>query len=149
MSISLTLKLQIRQRAEYLCEYCHSSEEASTSQFTIDHLQPRSLGGSDELENLALACHRCNIRRYNFTTGIDPQTNAIVPLFNPRAHQWPSHFAWSQNCLTIVGISAIGRATCKRLDVNDNEHDEGAIVRARRLWIKGGWHPPVGDPIQK
>ncbi|PZO42617.1 MAG: hypothetical protein DCF15_22810 [Phormidesmis priestleyi] len=83
MSISLTLKLQIRQRAEYLCEYCHSSEEASTSQFTIDHLQPRSLGGSDELENLALACHRCNIRRYNFTTGIDPQTNAIVPLFNP------------------------------------------------------------------
>ncbi|PZO46715.1 MAG: hypothetical protein DCF15_19925, partial [Phormidesmis priestleyi] len=67
----------------------------------------------------------------------------------PRAHQWPSHFAWSQNCLTIVGISAIGRATCKRLDVNDNEHDEGAIVRARRLWIKGGWHRPVGDPIQK
>lgn len=145
MSIRAALRSQIRSRANYLCEYCHSSEEASTSQFTIDHLQPRSLGGSDELENLALACHRCNTRRYNFTTGIDPETNSISPLFNPRLHHWSQHFLWSADGLRIVGISSIGRATCNRLDVNDNEHDEGAIVKARRWWIKGGWHPPPDD----
>lgn len=132
MSIKASLKSQVRSRARYLCEYCHSSEEASTSQFTIDHLQPRSLGGSDELENLALACHRCNTRRYNFTTGIDPKDDSLSPLFNPRAHQWVQHFIWSADGLRIVGISSIGRATCNRLDMNDDEHDEGAIVKARR-----------------
>jgi hypothetical protein len=32
---------------------------------------PQSLGGSDNEDNLALACHRCNTRHYNFTTVID------------------------------------------------------------------------------
>ena len=148
MSINASLKSQVRQRAQFLCEYCHSSEEASTSQFTIDHLQPKSLGGSDTSENLALACHRCNTRRYNFTTGIDPQSESIVSLFTPRLHQWNEHFVWSADCLRIVGTSSIGRATCKRLDMNDDEHDEGAIIKARRLWLKGGWHPPANDPTQ-
>lgn len=39
--------------------------------------------GSDEDDNLALACRRCNERRYNFTTGVDPQTQQRVFLFNP------------------------------------------------------------------
>lgn len=30
---------------------------------TIEHLVPRKHGGSDRVENLAAACHRCNIRR--------------------------------------------------------------------------------------
>lgn len=51
MSISLIIRQQIRQRANYLCEYCHSSEEASTSLFTLDHLMPQSLGGTDEENN--------------------------------------------------------------------------------------------------
>ena len=59
MIISLIIRQRIRQRANYLCEYCHSSEKASTSLFTLDHLIPQSLGGTDEENNLALACHRC------------------------------------------------------------------------------------------
>nr|WP_245927647.1 HNH endonuclease [Aphanothece hegewaldii] len=70
--IDSTIRLQVRARANYLCEYCHSSEDASAALFEIDHLIPRSLGGSDELVNLALACQRCNRYRYNFVTGIDP-----------------------------------------------------------------------------
>ena len=148
MTINAALRKRVRQRSNYLCEYCHSSEEASTSQFTLDHLQPVSLGGSDALTNLALACHRCNTRRYNFVTGVDPETDSIVSLFNPRLHLWSEHFIWSRDCLQIIGISETGRATCKRLDMNDDEHDEGAIVKARRWWLKGGWHPPSADPVE-
>jgi hypothetical protein len=36
------------------------------------------LGGSDDLDNLALACRRCNEGRYNFVAGIDPKTREIV-----------------------------------------------------------------------
>jgi 5-methylcytosine-specific restriction endonuclease McrA len=58
MNISINIRLRIRQRANFLCEYCHSSEEASTSLFTLDYLIPQSLGGADNEDNLALACHR-------------------------------------------------------------------------------------------
>jgi hypothetical protein len=42
-------------------------------------------------------------------------------------------------------MTAIGRATLNRLDLNDDFHDDGSIQRARRLWIRGGWHPPTID----
>ena len=109
---------------------------------------PRSLGGKDDLGNLALACQRCNGYRYNFITGVDPETEVIAPLFNPRLENWADHFVWIDRGLRIIGITATGRATCNRMDLNDEFHNEGAIVRARSLWIKGKWHPPADDPCQ-
>lgn len=72
----------VRKRSEYLCEYCHFPEYLSPDRFTIDHIMPQSLGGSDELDNLALACHRCNERHYNFIVGTDPKTQEQVPLYS-------------------------------------------------------------------
>lgn len=37
------------------CVYCYSEER-----LTIDHKVPKSLGGSDEKNNLQYACKRCN-----------------------------------------------------------------------------------------
>ncbi len=148
MAISKEIRQQVRSRANYLCEYCHSSEEASAARFEIDHIQPRSLGGDDSVDNLALACQRCNSYRYNFTEGIDPKSKSSVILFNPRKDTWRQHFIWKQGGLMIHGKTSIGRATCNRLDFNDQNHNEGAIVKARRLWIKGGWHPPTDDPVE-
>ena len=48
----------------------------------------------------------------------------------------------------FMGITSTGRGTCDRLDLNDRYHNEGAIIRARRLWIRAGWHPPSSDPRQ-
>ncbi len=148
MTVNDATKKLVRQRAKFLCEYCHSSEEASAAQFTIDHILPQSLGGSDNSENLALACQRCNGYRYNFTTGIDPETQEIIPLFNPRRQNRSEHFIWSADGLNIIGTTPTGKATCNRLDMNDEWHNEGSIVKARRLWVRGGWHPPADDPQQ-
>ncbi len=41
-----------------------------------------SLEGTNDINNLALACRRCNERHYNFVSGIDPQTQQEVSLFN-------------------------------------------------------------------
>ncbi len=148
MTIIERLRAFVRQRARFLCEYCHSSEEASAAQFAIDHIQPRSLGGKDEPENLALACQRCNGYRYNFITGIDPMTQEVMPLFNPRQQVWSEHFVWTIGGLNIKGTTPTGRATCIRLDLNDEFHNGGSIVKARRLWMKGGWHPPEDDRME-
>lgn len=104
----------------------------SSDRFTIDHLVPQSLGGSDEPDNLALACTRCNQRRYNFTIGIDPVTQQEIPLFNPRNQKWADHFIWTVDGLKILGITPTGRATCNRLDLNDELKYEGFIQQSRK-----------------
>lgn len=150
MTINNLLKQAIRERAKYLCKYCHSPETISTSRFTIDHIKPRSLGGSDEFENLALACSRCNQRRYNFTVGIDIKTQSTTPLFNPRQQQWKNHFIWTKEGTKIIGTTAIGRATCQRLDLNDERYQgERSIQEARNLWVQADWHPPLEDPREE
>lgn len=103
--VSNSIREIVGERAKYLCEYCHSPEFVNTDRFTVDHLIPQSLGGSDELENLALSCRRCNERRYNFTSGIDPKTQEEVSLFNPRKQQWSEHFIWTLDGTKIVGIT--------------------------------------------
>lgn len=102
MTVNHAIKKIVRQRAKFLCKYCHSSEEASADLFSIDHILPQSLSGSDEPDNLALACQRCNGYRYNFTTGIDPDTGETLPLFNPRKQKWSDHFIWSIDGLRIL-----------------------------------------------
>ncbi len=146
--VSLPIRRLVRQRSRYLCEYCHSPEYLSPDRFTIDHILPQSKGGSDEDQNLALACHRCNERHYNFTTGLDPKTNKEVPLFNPRQQQWSDHFLWTSDGIRILGTTAIGRGTCNRLDLNDERRDEPSIQTARGFWVLAGWHPPDSDPRQ-
>ena len=148
MPISEATKQIIRERANYLCEYCHSPERLSANRFTIDRIIPKSLGGSDEIDNLALACRRCNERRYNFTTGVDPETGEEVPLFNPRQQIWSEHFIWSVDALKIMGITPSGRATCNRLDLNDERRKEPFIQNARQQWIAAQLHPPTDDPRQ-
>ncbi len=98
-------------------------------------------------DNLALACNRCNQHRYNFVVGRDIETATILPLFNPRHQSWPEHFTWSADGTKIIGTTAIGRATCDRLDMNDEKYKgERSIREARALWVAAGWHPPANDP---
>ena len=149
MTIDEATREFVRKRANYLCEYCHSPERICTTRFTVDHLIPKSLAGSDDVDNLALACRRCNERRYNFVAGFDPETQTIVLLFNPRQQIWSEHFIWSANGRTIVGVTPIGRATCKRLDLNDERYrEDDSICSARGFWVKAGLHPPDEDPRQ-
>jgi HNH endonuclease len=139
----------VRQRAKYLCEYCHSPEYLSPVRFTIDHIIPQSLGGSDELDNLALACHRCNERHYNFIIATDPKTQEQVHLFHPRQQKWSDHFIWTKDGTKILGTTPIGRATRDRFDFNDERQDEPSIQVARRFWVEAGWHPPQSDLRQE
>jgi 5-methylcytosine-specific restriction endonuclease McrA len=121
----------------------------SANRFTIDHVIPRSLGGPDAIDNLALACSRCNERRYNFVAGVDPETQEVVPIFNPRQQTWEEHFTWLDQGILIQGTTPIGRATCIRLDLNDTRYpDHDSIRETRRFWIKTGLHPPSDDPCQ-
>lgn len=49
---------------------------------TIEHLRPLSMGGTDELDNLALACEPCNNTR---DSSMGPPNRAIVLLGRSRS----------------------------------------------------------------
>jgi hypothetical protein len=137
------LQNQVRQRANYLCEYCHASEQWQYVAFTIDHVIPLALSGADILNNLALACFHCNRKKSGKTTAIDPQSGTEVPLFNPRQHSWSEHFIWSADGLLIIGLTPIGRATVATLVLNRER-----VINIRAADKAVGRHPPGGDPIQ-
>ena len=55
MPIPKALYAIVRESAKCRCEYCHYPELLSTSPLSVDHLYPQSLGGTDDLMNLALS----------------------------------------------------------------------------------------------
>lgn len=50
----------VRARYGERCGYCGVAEGHLGATLTIDHHQPRSRGGSDDVENLVYCCARCN-----------------------------------------------------------------------------------------
>jgi hypothetical protein len=114
----------VRRRAGERCEYCRLHQEHSQLLHHVEHIVAKQHGGSSGLDNLALACHRCNLHKGPNLTGIDPLTQQIVFLFHPRLNHWPEHFVFDG--VLIAGITAIGRATVQVLAMND----------ARRLEVR-------------
>ena len=68
------------------------------------------------LDNLALACYRCNKFKGPNLAAIDPRTDKLVRLFNPRRQQWNANF--SRRGVLILGRTAVGRATVELLRMN-------------------------------
>lgn len=107
----------IRNRANFCCEYCSLPEEATPYlTFHIEHVIARQHVVNDSLDNLALACDRCNAYKGPNLSSIDPETMAIVELFHPRIDRWTEHFELING--VVHGLSAKGRATIKLLNMN-------------------------------
>src|SRR5215472_4475410 len=115
--IDAATRSHVRERAPNRCEYCHLHQDHSELLHHIEHVVARQHGGTDSIENLALACHRCNLRKGPNLSGVDPQTGLVENLFHPRRHRWDDHFAFREEY--IEGLTAAGRATVEVLALND------------------------------
>ncbi len=131
------LRRLVGQRAEGFCEYCLCPESCATQRHSIEHIQPQSLGGLSLADNLALSCQGCNGAKYNKTHALDSLTRQLAPLFHPRQHLWNEQFAWTPDCLRLIGLTPTGRATIEELELN-----RAGVMRLRRLLLLDGEHPP-------
>jgi len=107
----------VRRRADNRCEYCLLPQAHSELAHHIEHIVAKQHGGSDDPDNLALACHRCNLCKGPNLSGVDPMSGEVVPLFHPRRGQWAEHFVFRG--VRIMGITPAGRATVHVLAMND------------------------------
>lgn len=72
------IRMMVAQRDGFMCRYCDRSfdatkcvnrygylyiQEKGRLEFHIDHIKPVSLGGTDEIENLAFSCAKCNLKK--------------------------------------------------------------------------------------
>jgi hypothetical protein len=138
MSIADALRQLVIQSADYRCEYCKTSSRLTGMPLVMEHILPRSLGGTDDRSNLAASCYRCNEFKGAKIEAIDPKTQELVALFNPYNQSWSTHFLWGNGATHVVGITSIGRATTIALRLNNDN-----VVTARSIWIEFGWHPPT------
>lgn len=136
MAITTEIRQHVIQRAKARCEYCQA-QQILVVELQIDHIKPVSAGGTDEIDNLCVACFGCNSRKSDAQTAIDPITKQETPLFNPRIDKWDEHFTWNEAGIQLIGLTPIGRATIQRLGINREN-----AVEARTVWVEVGWHPP-------
>jgi hypothetical protein len=107
----------VRSRANHQCEYCRLPQSAVPfAPFHIEHIVAKQHGGTDEPDNLALACDRCNAFKGPNLSTIDAATRHVVQIFNPRTQDWSKHFR--QVGYNIEGITDIGKATVALLNMN-------------------------------
>ena len=127
-----SLRQRVRERAGDRCEYCRLRQQHDPFHpFHVEHVVPRQHRGSDDFANLAWSCHQCNLHKGPNLAGLDPDTNEMVRLFDPRRHQWRDHFALDGP--RIVGLTAAGRTTAWVLEMNSEERTE-----LRRVLIELG-----------
>ena len=137
MSVSPAKRKAVAERAHHLCEYCFSQRRYSPDSFSVEHIRPKSKKGSDESENLALACQGCNGYKADKIAAVDPISGRKISLYNPRKDAWEKHFAWNEDFSEIIGLTAKGRATVKLLRLNRK-----AVVNLRKILSLYGEHPP-------
>jgi len=128
----------VRERAAERCQYCFMHQRLQGATFHIEHIIPRSKGGTSELANLALACPSCNLHKADRTTAIDPLTGDSEPLFHPRQQSWWHHFQFNGH--RIEGLTAIGRSTAAFLNFN---HPRRLRIRAAEAQF--GLFPPMRE----
>jgi hypothetical protein len=136
-NVADSVRARVREAADDRCGYCLSPQRLVMGKLEVEHIIPRSLGGSDEELNLWLSCGLCNRYKGSQTRSIDPANNATVELFNPRTQVWIEHFRWSSDGAYIIGLTGVGRVTVQALRLNNE-----LAVEVRRNWVLAGWHPP-------
>lgn len=118
--ITTQVRRQVRERAHNRWEYCHLHQDDSPlAALHVEHIIPKVHGGTDDIENLALACIDCNLHKGTNLTGFDPHTSRLTKLFHPREHHWEEHFELQE--VHLVGKTALGRTTIRVLSMNSDD----------------------------
>jgi hypothetical protein len=126
----------VARRAANRCEYCRAPEAIANFPFEVEHVLPQTQGGTNDQDNLALACRSCNLFKSDAILAPDPATGQNARLFHPRRDVWAEHFVADAITGQIAGLTSVGRATIARLQMNSVFQQE-----ARILWARLGLYP--------
>ena len=86
----------IYKRDNNKCQYC-----GATKRLTIDHVIPKSKGGTDDWDNLVVACSSCNTKKSNklleqsglklVKKPMRPRTHLDLTIFQTKCEEWKEY----------------------------------------------------------
>lgn len=128
------LRTLVWERARGRCEYCQMHQNDYEYQtFHVEHIISKQHGGTDNPENLCLACSECNWAKGTNLVGL--LNGKIVPLFHPRRQIWKRHFVWEMT--TLVGKTLSGKVTIRVLNMNNPQR----LMLRENLLFEGRFPP--------
>lgn len=77
------LRYKVLERDNFTCQLC--GQKAPNAKLEVDHIKPRSEGGSDDMANLRTTCFACNHGRGSFTVE-NHKDNGSVELLESQKH---------------------------------------------------------------
>ena len=105
----------VRHRYQHRCGYCGVHEEEAGSLLEIDHFQPRSADGGEEVENLVYCCPTCNRRKGDFWPS--SSSSGTHRLLHPQRDDLATHF-YEQIDGRVVALTETGAFHIERLQLN-------------------------------
>src|SRR5947207_16012278 len=100
--ISKATRFEVFKRDSFTCQYC--GRKAPDVLLDVDHIEPLSKGGTDDLLNLIASCKDCNSgksdKRLSETVILDKQRAQLEEL-QERREQIDMMFQWQQGLLEI------------------------------------------------
>lgn len=127
MPISVEVRAEIRNRYHLSCGYCGVSEFEIGSELEIDHFQPISHGGTNEIENLVYACTACNRFKSDYWPTDDDAND--LHLLHPGVDDMSIHIAETASG-RMNGLTKRGWFHIQWLKLN---RPQLVILRRRRI----------------
>ena len=98
--ISKKLRFEVFKRDKFACNYC--GKQAPNVVLEIDHIEPVSKGGTNEILNLITSCYDCNRGKSNIKidddSAISKQRNRSLILL-AQLDKWAKLFALVESIL--------------------------------------------------
>jgi hypothetical protein len=116
----------LRRLYQFRCGYCGIREIDAGSALTFDHFQPRSRGGTDNLDNQVYCCHACNEFKGDYW-----EPDSTRRLLHPLRDSPELHFHEDADGL-LRPLTETGAFHIERLRLNRPQLVE--YRRERRLW---------------
>ena len=101
-AISKTLRFEVFKRDMFACQHC--GRKTPDVLLDVNHIEPTSKGGTNDLQNLITSCKECNSgksdRTLADTTVIDMQREQLEEL-QKRKEQMEMMFQWQKGLLNL------------------------------------------------
>ena len=90
MPLSKKIRFEVFKRDGFCCQYCGNNPPLVVLE--VDHIQPKSKGGSDDIDNLVTSCFDCNRGKSNIELNILPQkTEEKALLIKEKEEQYAAY----------------------------------------------------------
>lgn len=123
MSITKKIRFEVFKRDKFTCQYC--GQQAPDVTLQVDHIEPKSAGGSDDILNLVTSCFDCNQgkkhRRLSDNDAIKKRKKQLDDL-QERREQLEMLMEWHKSLIDLEGQ---------------------VVTEIADLWLEltGGWTP--------